>query len=499
MKKRKLVPTLSDAQSLAGWDPSVKDEEVDVEHDPLTGGYYKVSCGKSERAWIGLRGRPGVLRGAYCFEVKVTEGLLRVGWASGSASLTLGSDSEGFGFGGTGKKSHRNKFSDFGSAFEAGDVVTCCIDRSRREISFGVNGSWHGKAFDLPRIWDGVALFPALCARESFKATGYFGCPDHPKVPHGCDFWPLGDAFPEDVCESAAGPPLPPELASVEESTERRSDRADRFTKLARVDQDLKKLSVFQPAHVAVKSGPLVGLSRALERGYLRDAEKLKDPEHIRPLPVLKESLAHALSAGRPWSWEAEMLRSIRQDITIQHADPAFMEEVCEVSALRALANGDWVVFAACASSVKSRPRSRELAWLLLLGCAPIDRAASLQKLKRERDEVACFVRSVLTDMSAGHWTRVLRRTPPSETAAQVFSLVIRPVAAAQALAAITKALPKVQRTVLLRLGIDKLPDAVVIREGIVDGKEAHPHAQSQLRAALRPMQRDDHTSEFIR
>lgn len=48
--------------------------------------------------------------GQYCFEVKVTEGLLRVGWATGSsATKALGTDAESFGFGGTGKKSRLGK------------------------------------------------------------------------------------------------------------------------------------------------------------------------------------------------------------------------------------------------------------------------------------------------------------------------------------------------------------------------------------------------------
>ncbi|CAE7238704.1 Hnrnpul1 [Symbiodinium natans] len=342
--------------ALAGWDPSTKDAEVEVEQDPLTGGCYKVACASTARAWIGLRGRPGVVTGQYCFEVKVGEGLLRVGWSSSTAALALGTDAQGFGFGGTGKKSHRNKFADYGIAFEVGDVVSCCLDRDQRQISFGVNGIWYGKAFDIPKAWDGVALFPAVCAREAFRATGYFGCPDHPKVPYGCDFWPLGAAYPEDVVES--GGPVPEPSLDLEESAERRGARSGRFAKMARVDQDLTVLSTHKPVLDTTGSGTLIGRCRALERGYLRDAAKLRDPQQIRPMPVLREALRHCLSAGRAWSWEAEMLRAIRQDITVQHLDVDFMEEVCEVSCLRALANGDWAVFASCSSTLKQRPRA---------------------------------------------------------------------------------------------------------------------------------------------
>lgn len=491
--------------ALAGWDPAAKDKEIEVECDPLTSGHYKVSCTSTERAWIGLRGRPGVVTGVYCFEVKVTEGLLRVGWASGASGFALGTDDASFGYGGTGKKSHRNKFADYGTAFEAGDVVTCCIDRNRREISFGVNGTHHGIAFAIPRSWDGCALFPALCAREVFKATGYFGCPDHPRVPHGCGFWSLGAAYDHDVVESDAGPPPSVVLALPEESRERKSDRAARFQKLARVDQDLKKLSKHVPALTSAArvgpSGSFIGCSRALERGYLRDSEKLRDPAHIRPVPVLKEVLEHALSAKRPWAWEAEMLRSIRQDLTVQHAhaDHDFVEEVCEISALRALANADWPTFAACAPSVRRRPRAAELSWLMLLGGSTLARSSGLQHATTSEDVTAKFVKAVLSDLSAGRWTRALRRTPPTETAALAFGIVVQPLAAAKVFEVSTKAFPKVKTQTLNAMGAKELPRGLEAVGGIIDGKKAHPLAIVQVEAAQRPLQRDDHTEEFLR
>lgn len=517
--------------ALAGWDPNVKDAEVEVECDPLTGGHYKACCTSTERAWIGLRGRPGVVTGAYCFEVKVTEGLLRVGWGSSTGSLALGVDDCSFGFGGTGKKSHKNKFVDYGCAFGAGDVVTCCIDRGKREVSFGVNGTWYGRAFPIPGTWDGVALFPALCAREAFRATGYFGCPDHPRVPHGVrGYWPLGDAHGHDVVESSKGPPQAQVLAgSQEEPQGKRQDRADRFAKMARVDRDLEKLSAYVPtapeadqrarcrgaANGGSTASPLIGRSRALERGYLRDAAKLRDPDQIRPIPVLREALAHALQAGRPWAWEQEMLRAIRQDLTVQHAEPEaapFAEEVCEVSAFRALANGDWPVFATCAPLVSARPRAPELAWLLQLGASQLARSSALSRFRRqppqeagEARSTAAFVRSVLRDMDAGCWTRALRRKPPTAPAEQAFNATVKPVAVAQALAVATKAFPKLRRGTLHALGVSgSLPPGVIAatHEDTVDGRRAHASALEHLASvAKKPTAhaREDHSVEFLR
>jgi len=56
-----------------------------------------------------------LLVGKYYYEATVTdEGLCRVGWSTLKASLDLGTDKEGFGFGGTGKKSFGRQFDSYG-------------------------------------------------------------------------------------------------------------------------------------------------------------------------------------------------------------------------------------------------------------------------------------------------------------------------------------------------------------------------------------------------
>ncbi len=44
--------------------------------------------------------------------------------------------SQGFGFGGTGRKSNNRKFEAYGEAFGNGDVVGCFLDRDAGEVSF---------------------------------------------------------------------------------------------------------------------------------------------------------------------------------------------------------------------------------------------------------------------------------------------------------------------------------------------------------------------------
>jgi ATP-dependent RNA helicase DDX1 len=132
------------------------------------------------------------------FEAKVTdEGLCRVGWATRAAGLELGTDRQGFGFGGTGKKSFGKSFEDYGQKFGAllkvasvsmqcvhvmsdfagcacqtikvtraqanwstasaaaacaglNDVIGCLLDTSAGTIAFAKNGADLGPAFEVP-------------------------------------------------------------------------------------------------------------------------------------------------------------------------------------------------------------------------------------------------------------------------------------------------------------------------------------------------------------
>jgi ATP-dependent RNA helicase DDX1 len=64
-----------------------------------------------------------------------------VGWSTRAAKLELGTDKNGFGFGGTGKKSNNRQFDDYGEPFTKGDVIGCYIDLDKEKIGFIKNGS----------------------------------------------------------------------------------------------------------------------------------------------------------------------------------------------------------------------------------------------------------------------------------------------------------------------------------------------------------------------
>lgn len=138
---------------------------------------FSVQCMPQKDVWMGVRGRPGVIRGAYQFDVRMSEiCLLRVGWASHSSKRVIGNDARSFGYGGTAKKSTCGRFEDYGDEFKGsvGAVVTCLIDRTKREeqsISFCLNGRPLGVAFILPPDLVDVPLFPAICGKGPWQAT----------------------------------------------------------------------------------------------------------------------------------------------------------------------------------------------------------------------------------------------------------------------------------------------------------------------------------------
>ncbi|CAJ1433109.1 unnamed protein product [Effrenium voratum] len=160
------------------------------------------SCAADD-AWLGVRGRPGVLKGKYQFEVELQNPcLLRVGWAALNGRRALGTDERSFGYGGTGMKSNAGRFErlelsgKYGEIFEAqtGAVVTCLLDRQeprRHSISglaepgsagYCLNGRALGVAFRLPPWLAEVPLYPALCGREDWQALCRFR---DLRFPHG--------------------------------------------------------------------------------------------------------------------------------------------------------------------------------------------------------------------------------------------------------------------------------------------------------------------------
>ncbi len=83
-----------------------------------------------------------MILGRYYFEVTQTEpnGIVRVGWSVPAAQRDLGTDNQGFGYGGTGKKSFAKQFDDYGETFGINDVIGSLIDLDQMKIRYFKNG-----------------------------------------------------------------------------------------------------------------------------------------------------------------------------------------------------------------------------------------------------------------------------------------------------------------------------------------------------------------------
>jgi hypothetical protein len=91
---------------------------------------------------------------------------------------------------------------------------------------------------------------------------------------------------------------------------------------------------------------PFVGTSTQLEKQYLRlTGDSDMHPSNFRPLPILKDSLAFCLAKfeeNRDYEYICEQLRSIRQDLTVQHISDPFCITVYETHARLAIEHRDW-------------------------------------------------------------------------------------------------------------------------------------------------------------
>ncbi|CAH8602423.1 unnamed protein product [Dicrocoelium dendriticum] len=167
--------------------------------------------------WQGFRVNKGIFGGGkYYYEVKVVEdsGLARVGWSSDGASLDLGTDCFGYGFGadrdgfgitGTqGKKLHADMIENYGEAFGKDDVIGCFLDLDTGVIQWSKNGRLFGNAYWLPEkvLRRADPIFPAASLVDTTLELNYGDLPfEYP--PEG-DWLPMFAAPDESVTESAS-------------------------------------------------------------------------------------------------------------------------------------------------------------------------------------------------------------------------------------------------------------------------------------------------------
>ncbi|KAG7364793.1 SAC3/GANP family protein [Nitzschia inconspicua] len=113
---------------------------------------------------------------------------------------------------------------------------------------------------------------------------------------------------------------------------------------------------ISQELEAPVRARTLVGTSTALEKPYMRLTTHPK-AENVRPLAVLQRCLAHIKSKfiqNEDFEWANEQLKSVRQDITVQHLRCPFVLEVYETHARILLEHGDLNEFNQCQTMIRS-------------------------------------------------------------------------------------------------------------------------------------------------
>ncbi|XP_051501529.1 ATP-dependent RNA helicase DDX1 [Myxocyprinus asiaticus] len=127
------------------------------------------------KEWHGCRSTKGVTKGKYYYEVTChDQGLCRVGWSTSQASLDLGTDKYGFGFGGTGKKSNNKQFDSYGEEFTMHDTIGCYLDLDKGHMSFSKNGNDLGLAFEILQQIKNQPFF-ASCVLKNAELKFNFG------------------------------------------------------------------------------------------------------------------------------------------------------------------------------------------------------------------------------------------------------------------------------------------------------------------------------------
>ncbi|CAH8674519.1 unnamed protein product [Schistosoma haematobium] len=145
-----------------------------------------------ETEWQGCRTNWGLKGpGAYYYEAcMLEEGQVRLGWSTNDASLILGTDSKGFGYGAdktgigsadnphpVGKFIYANNSIDYGMPIVPGDVVGCYLelnpsaDKDHRRID--IHYSYNGRLLETPNFklvetsTPDIALFPAVSLKNA--------------------------------------------------------------------------------------------------------------------------------------------------------------------------------------------------------------------------------------------------------------------------------------------------------------------------------------------
>ncbi|CAI5757478.1 unnamed protein product [Candida verbasci] len=165
---------------------------------------------------------------------------------------------------------------------------------------------------------------------------------------------------------SASPPPPPPITNSF--SGEKRSGYGDydsidrKKQRLARFETNQTNTNQTERKNSTNSNGVIIGKSKDLEKNYLR-LTAAPDPMKVRSQPVLEKSLKYVfkkfedqvgkIDAQKNYSYIINQLKSIRQDLTVQHIKNDFAIVVYSKNAIVSLENYDLGEFNQCQTQLK--------------------------------------------------------------------------------------------------------------------------------------------------
>ncbi|XP_023543397.1 E3 ubiquitin-protein ligase RKP isoform X2 [Cucurbita pepo subsp. pepo] len=125
-----------------------------------------------------------VWSGKWMYEVALeTSGIQQLGWATLACPFTdhegVGDADDSYAFDGRRVRKWNKEAERYGQSWVVGDVIGCCIDLDRNEISFYRNGISLGVAFSgIRKMGPGIGYFPAISLSQGERCEINFGA--HP-------------------------------------------------------------------------------------------------------------------------------------------------------------------------------------------------------------------------------------------------------------------------------------------------------------------------------
>ena len=134
---------------------------------------------------------------------------------------------------------------------------------------------------------------------------------------------------------------------------EKRQKRMEKTASLRPNEND--NMSEDDGYNIRDENDNLIGTSTELEKHYFR-VKGIPKSSDVRPLDILKKSLQYVLDkyhSNNDYHYICDQLKSIRQDLTLQHIENEFSIEVYEIHSTISLENEDVSEFIQCASALK--------------------------------------------------------------------------------------------------------------------------------------------------